>query len=201
MATTQRTIAAFDFDGTLTRSDTLPQFIIHAIGRRRFLTALIRTAPWLAAYRIGLYSNSRAKERLFSACFRGMSRRQFSEAAASFTSTLLSTLLRHDTVKALNRHVSEGHTVYIVSASLRDWIEPWAIAHGVTGVLATEAAIDSHGRLTGRFARRNCHGHEKVNRILEAEPDRQSYRLVAYGDSSGDTPMLDMADEPHLIKS
>lgn len=201
MPAPRRTIAAFDFDGTLTRCDTLPRFIVHAIGRRRFMWAMMRTLPWLAAYRMGLYSNSRAKERLLGACFRGMPKRQFTDAATSFSSTILPSLLRRETVDALDRHIDEGHTVYIVSASLRDWIEPWAATHGVTKVLATEAASDSSGRLTGRFARPNCHGREKVNRILEAEPDRHSYRLVAYGDSSGDTPMLAMADEPHLIHS
>ncbi len=54
---------------------------------------------------------------------------------------------------------------------------------------------DAHGRLTGRFSSRNCYGQEKVNRLLRVEPHRETYRLIAYGDSRGDREMLAFADE------
>ena len=43
-------------------------------------------------------------------------------------------------------------------------------------------------------SRDNCYGQEKVNRFLQVEPDRKSYVLYAYGDSSGDKEMIALAD-------
>ena len=64
-------------------------------------------------------------------------------------------------------------------------------------VLGTQVEV-SDGRLTGRFLSRNCYGQEKVNRILACYPDRESYHLIAYGDSRGDEQLLAFADEAHF---
>jgi phosphoserine phosphatase len=42
---------------------------------------------------------------------------------------------------------------------------------------------------------KNCFGQEKINRLLEEFPDRRSYKLIAYGDSSGDKELIDFADK------
>jgi phosphoserine phosphatase len=36
---------------------------------------------------------------------------------------------------------------------------------------------------------------EKVNRLKELYPERETYHLMAYGDSRGDKELLDYADE------
>ena len=77
------------------------------------------------------------------------------------------------------------------SDSLLDFIR---YVHGC--VLATQAAL-AHDRLTGRSLSPNCYGSEKVRRLLQRFPDRQQYRLTAYGDSRGDREMLAFADEAH----
>lgn len=94
----------------------------------------------------------------------------------------------------LQQHLSQGHEVYIVSASMAEWIRPWASENGVNRVIGTKPEVDADGRLTGRFASTNCHGREKVRRLLEREPCRESYDLYAYGDSRGDKEMLEFAD-------
>lgn len=48
----------------------------------------------------------------------------------------------------------------------------------------------TNGILTGRFLSANCYGQEKVNRLLEKEPERDSYILYAYGDSRRDRELL-----------
>jgi phosphoserine phosphatase len=50
------------------------------------------------------------------------------------------------------------------------------------------------GKFTGRFATANCNGQEKVNRINSYLDLKQYKPVFAYGNSSGDKPMLDMAD-------
>ncbi|MDR2690839.1 MAG: hypothetical protein LBB73_00825, partial [Dysgonamonadaceae bacterium] len=51
------------------------------------------------------------------------------------------------------------------------------------------------GLLTGYFSTKNCYGREKVIRLLEKEPDRNTYTLFVYGDSRGDKELMIFADK------
>lgn len=63
-------IHAFDFDGTLTRRDTLLEFIRFAKGNKAFLLCFLRFSPLLVLMKMGLYPNWKAKQRVFSYCFK-----------------------------------------------------------------------------------------------------------------------------------
>lgn len=185
---------AFDFDGTLTTRDTLIAFIRYACGTPRFLLGFLLHAPLLVLMKLRLYSNGKAKQRLFSWFFRGMPIETFDALCQSFASTH-SHLLRPETVRLLQQALSEGSEVLVVSASIDNWVQPFFPA--VT-VLGTQIEVID-GRLSGRFLTPNCYGQEKVRRILALHPDRSAYRLTAYGDSRGDRELLAFADEAHLV--
>lgn len=185
---------AFDFDGTLTTRDTLIAFILYACGTPRFLLGFLLHAPLLVLMKLRLYSNGKAKQRLFSWFFRGMPIETFDALCQSFASTHRH-LLRPETVRLLQQALSEGSEVLIVSASIDNWVQPFFPA--VT-VLGTQIEVID-GRLSGRFLTPNCYGQEKVRRILALHPDRSAYRLTAYGDSRGDRELLAFADEAHLV--
>lgn len=70
----------------------------------------------------------------------------------------------------------------------------------LSNVLGTKIEIDLSGKLTGNFSSKNCYGQEKVNRLLEKEPDRTNYILYAYGDSAGDKEIIEFADYGYYIK-
>ena len=187
---------AFDFDGTLTTRDTLIAFIRYACGTPRFLLGFLLHAPLLVLMKLRLYSNGKAKQRLFSWFFRGMPIETFDALCQSFARTHRH-LLRPETVRLLQQALSEGSEVLIVSASIDNWVQPFFPA--VT-VLGTQIEVID-GRLSGRFLTPNCYGQEKVRRILALHPDRSAYRLTAYGDSRGDRELLAFADEAHLVSS
>ena len=187
---------AFDFDGTLTTRDTLIAFIRYACGTPRFLLGFLLHAPLLVLMKLRLYSNGKAKQRLFSWFFRGMPIETFDTLCQSFASTHRH-LLRPETVRLLQQALSEGSEVLVVSASIDNWVQPFFPA--VT-VLGTQIEVID-GRLSGRFLTPNCYGQEKVRRILALHPDRSAYRLTAYGDSRGDRELLAFADEAHLVSS
>ena len=185
---------AFDFDGTLTTRDTLIAFIRYACGTPRFLLGFLLHAPLLVLMKLRLYSNGKAKQRLFSWFFRGMPIETFDALCQSFASTHRH-LLRPETVRLLQQALSEGSEVLVVSASIDNWVQPFFPA--VT-VLGTQIEVID-GRLSGRFLTPNCYGQEKVRRILALHPDRSAYRLTAYGDSRGDRELLAFADVAHLV--
>ena len=194
----KRTIAVFDFDGTLTRRDTLLEFIRYACGLKRFFCGFMLYAPILLMMKVKLYPNWKAKQKIFSHFFKGMDYSEFLKLGADF-SDVVESFRRNDTIGLLEKHVREGHTVYVVSASIDEWVRPWCCRLGVTGVLSTKIEVDSRGCITGRFLTKNCYGQEKVNRLLEAEPHRDEYFLYAYGDSRGDKEMLEFADEGKYV--
>ena len=185
---------AFDFDETLTTRDTLIAFIRYACGTPRFLLGFLLHAPLLVLMKLRLYSNGKAKQRLFSWFFRGMPLEAFDALCQSFASTHRH-LLRPETVCLLQQALSEGAEVLVVSASIDNWVQPF---FPTVTVLGTQIEVID-GRLTGRFLTPNCYGQEKVRRILALYPDRSSYHLTAYGDSRGDRELLAFADEAHLV--
>ena len=196
-------VFAFDFDGTLTTRDTLIAFIHYACGTPRFLLGFLLHAPLLVLMKLRLYSNGKAKQRLFTWFFQGMSIETFDALCQSFALSHRH-LLRPDTVRLLQQALSEGAEVLVVSASIDNWVQPFFstfhLPPSTFHVLCTQIEVID-GRLTGRFLTPNCYGQEKVRRILALHPDRSAYHLTAYGDSRGDRELLAFADEAHLVSS
>ncbi len=196
----KRCVAVFDFDGTLTRRDTLPQFIRFACGTWRMCAGFLLFSPLLVLMKLSLYPKWKAKERLFSFFFRGMEYGRFAELGRRFAD-VVDGFTRADVVSRLQRYVADGAKVYVVSASIDEWVRPWCERQGVSGVLSTKIEVGSNGLLTGRLLSKNCYGQEKVNQLMEVEPERNEYTLHAYGDSRGDKEMIDFADKGTYVQN
>ena len=188
-------VFVFDFDGTLTTRDTLIAFIRYACGTPRFLFGFLLHDPLLVLMKLRLYSNGKAKQKVFAHFFKGMSIDEFDALCQDFAHTHRH-LLRPSTVRQLEQALSEGSEVLIVSASIDNWVQPF---FPEVKVLGTQIEV-INSRLTGRFLTPNCYGQEKVQRILALYPDRSSYYLTAYGDSRGDRELLAFADKAHMVR-
>lgn len=193
-----KTIAAFDFDGTLTTKDTLFDFAIFCLGWPKFLIAMLLFLPTAVSYKLGKITNSEAKEVLFGLFFRNMEFDHFQEKGEKYASRI-NQILNNEAIEKLNWHKKEGHHLVIVSASIENWIAPWASQLGFEKVIATKAEIIK-GKLTGKFASKNCNGPQKPIRMLVEYPQRTEYQLYAYGDTDGDKQLLEEADFPFYRK-
>jgi len=188
------TIHVFDFDGTLTKRDTLLEFIRFTKGNIPFVGGFLIHSPLLVLMKLGLYSNNKAKQNIFSFFFKGMTKEDFDIYCSSFAIEQGQKILRPKGIRTVKDILMHGDRVVILTASVSDWVQPFFGGLDVD-VIGTEVEVDDSGRLTGRFTTPNCYGTEKVRRFLESYPDRKNYHLVAYGDSKGDKPILDLADE------
>jgi HAD superfamily hydrolase (TIGR01490 family) len=189
-----RELALFDFDGTLTTKDTMFVFLRHVVGPVRLLLGLWLLSPVLVAMKLGLVENAKAKGMLLKLLLGGRSREALEAAARSFV-PVVDPLIRPAGREKLRWHQAEGHEVRIVSASLDLWVGPWAEANGVK-LLATPTAWRD-GRFAG-LGGTNCNHDEKVRRV-DADLDRSAFDVVhAYGDTSGDKPMLAIAQHTHF---
>ena len=194
----KREFAVFDFDGTLTAKDTLLEFIKYTCGGPQLYIGFMLHFPWLVMMKLHVYPNWKCKEKIFTWYFKGMTYRQFVQKCNDFSLHAQSSL-RTDTTEMLERYLKRNIKVYVVSASIDEWVRPICKKIGIIDILATRIEVDSNGLLTGRFLSKNCYGQEKVNRLLEVEPNRDEYTLHAYGDSRGDKEMLAFADEGVMV--
>lgn len=191
------TIHAFDFDGTLTRRDTLIEFIRYVKGNKEFLIGFLKHLHLLIMMKLGIMPNWKTKRIIFQYFFGGMTLEKFNEYCEKFAKEKAS-LLRKKGMVAVNKAVMDGDQVVIISASIENWVEPFfrfQVSNHINIIGTKIQVVD--GKLTGRFLTKNCYGEEKVRRLLEQYPDRKEYKLVAYGDSRGDHALLDFADEGH----
>lgn len=191
------TIVAFDFDGTITRKDTLLEFIKFAKGNIAFYTGFCFYMPILLAYKLGLYPNWKVKQKIFTYFFRGTSLVDFNKLCNDFFLERGRNLIYLSAVDKIRKHLEQHDKVMIISASIENWVEPFARYLGIDYILCTQVETDLNGILTGAFLTSNCYGAEKVKRLVTFFPERKSYYLIVYGDSKGDRELLAYADEKY----
>lgn len=187
------TVAAFDFDGTLTRRDTLLPFLLQLCGGRAVAAAVAAEAGSLASVAAGHRSRDVGKARLLARVLAGRRVADVTPVVERYAAQVVRRKLRPDTVARLGWHLRRGHEVVVVSASPEIYVEPIARRLGASAVLATRLKVDSAGRLTGELIGANVRGPEK-ERLLREHLAGAPVTLYAYGDSPGDRQLLAMAD-------
>ena len=189
-------VAAFDFDGTLARRDTLVPFLRQACGNGRLLLA---TALCAGRAR----NRDDLKLALLARLFRGWPRTRVDDHGRTYAAALPA-LFRPEIAERLRWHQDQGHAVVIVSASLDCYLRPLADELGLDAVLAVELACGPDGTLTGAVVGgSNCRGPGKVERLRAWLDTRYGpgadVELWAYGDSAGDEELLALADHPTWV--
>jgi phosphatidylglycerophosphatase C len=190
-------VAAFDFDGTLTRGGSVFDFLAEVSGRRSVVLASLALSPGLvhAALAGGTVADC-TKEQLFERVLAGVDVERATVVASGFARRHLDGHLRPEVQGRLEWHRHRGDRVVIVSASPELYVGPAGHLLGVDGVIATRLAVSDAGSLTGRYEGANCRGEEKLKRLRQwiEESGEPPDRLWAYGNSRGDLRMLRAAD-------
>ncbi len=196
---TARRVAAFDFDGTVSRRDTLIPFVARFAGVPRSAVGSLM-AGWdgLRGGGRGLRDRDALKARMVRRLLSGRDARELERAAGVYAARLIDSGLRPEMVEEVRRHVAAGHRTLFVSASLEDYLLPIARYLGMSGVIAVELERRD-GRLTGRLAAPNVRAEQKAVRLREhlgapSSGPLEGIELWAYGNSSGDHALLEMAD-------
>lgn len=187
-----KNIAFFDFDGTMSRGDSLFAFLRFLVGKGRFYWGMIGNLHFLLGYFLGFLSNTGAKQKVVSYFLEGMSEKELTQKCQDFI-PMLESIIKQSALQRMQWHLDRGDRVAIVSATFSCYLKPLTQRLGVD-CLATELEI-KEGVLTGKFATPNCYGEEKVRRIREKYDLGQYQEIYAYGDSEGDREMLGIATQ------
>lgn len=189
-------LALFDFDGTITTRETMPDFVRAVVPRARLRLWGTLLAPWVAGYKAGLVSGTNIREKIARAGFRGMPVADYQAAGECFAREMLPTVLRPEAMARLAWHKARGDTVVVVSGGFDVYLSHWCRAQGIELICSKLEVVD--GVLTGRFDGAQCVLEEKAKRVRERYVLRNYSAVYAYGDTAEDAELLALADESWL---
>jgi phosphatidylglycerophosphatase C len=184
-------LALFDFDGTITKTETFTGFLHYAADPKRKILGRILLGPSLVAYKLGVCSPSTMRKQVVAVAFRGKPEAEVRQTGLRYCDDIIPGMIRRRALKQIAWHKAQGDRVVVVSASLDVYLAAWCQRHDLE-CICTELEA-RNGILTGRYLLGDCTGQEKSRRIL-ARYDLRDYAMVyAYGDTEDDRPMLELA--------
>jgi phosphatidylglycerophosphatase C len=187
------TVAAFDVDNTLTVRDCVVPFMRSVSGTSRILKMLFSDLG-STMQSIGRRDRDALKAKFVERVFSGRDAREIESLGVQFASRVADGWLRKDVSARMRWHQEQGHVVILVSASLGAYLHPLGDLLEVDAVLCTEVE-EVDGVLTGKIIGKNCRGEEKASRVQKWCQDSGvsvDDLIYAYGDSSGDTQLLEL---------
>lgn len=203
-ATRIRRVAAFDFDGTVSRRDTLVPFVARVAGPPRSVAGSVG-AGWSAVVRRRFDPRDRdqLKDHMVQRLLAGHAEREVERDAGLYAAKLLDGSMRPDMVDQVRRHVAAGHETLFVSASLAYYLRPIARHLGMTDVIGVELEVVD-GALSGSLMGPNVRAAEKEVRLrrwlgVSEHGPMAGVELWSYGNSSGDHELLAMADHAYWL--
>jgi len=187
-------LALFDFDGTISNQDSFLLFVRKSVGSARFALGMAGLLPQLSRFFCKCYPNQRLKEDVLQTFFHNTRQEHLAREAERFCSQTIPTILRSQALQRLHQHQDQGDRIIIVSATPEFILAPWCQTNKFE-LLATRLELLNE-RISGKIAGQNCRGQEKVRRIEEHCELKEYQKIYAYGDTSGDHPMLALATDP-----
>ena len=196
---TKETIVIFDFDGTITTKDTMLELAKWHFGTLKFYAGLLKILPQLLMYKARIISNTKAKESFLKHFYGGMDYEYFKNLCRQYSAQEIDKILKNEAVAKIKFYKNSGFKMVVITASVADWVRPWAEVNGFEDVLGSDAEVVA-GKVTGKLKGKNCHGAEKVNRFVEKYGAIENYYSIGFGDSSGDREILLKVDQPYYRK-
>jgi len=187
-----KSLALFDFDGTITQKDSFIEFIRFYKGEATFIFGMMLLSPFLIAYKLKIIKNWQAKQMTLKFFFRGEPVDTFKSKCQDFTTKVIPSLVKKKAIDKIEEHQQHGDRVIIVTASAEDWLQDWCKTKNIELIATQLEKVD--GKVTGKILGNNCYGDEKTNRIMSYLNIRDYSTVFAYGDSKGDHAMLKLAD-------
>lgn len=186
-------LALFDFDGTITTHETMPDFVRGSVSRPRLLLGQLLLAPFVLGYKSGLVSGVLIRRAIVRFGYTGAPVATIEAAGRHFAQTYLPQVLRPEAMQRIAWHKAQGHKVAVVSGGLDAYLAPWCDEHGLD--LICSSLEHREGVLTGRYLGQQCVLAEKARRVRERYDVGACSIVYAYGDTAEDRNLLDLASK------
>ena len=194
-----RRLAVFDLDGTITRHDTLVQYVLGYLKSRPWrLFGFLLAVPAVVLYLLRLSDRGALKGAVMHWTLGGSSRRDLDAWTAQFVPRLLEHGVFHKALDQISEHKRNGDVLILMSASADLYVPAIARYLGFTDVTCTGVRWDGD-RFDGRLTTENCRGEEKVRRFADLRAHHAGLPTSAYGNAGSDLPHLRLADRGVLV--
>ena len=190
-------IILFDFDGTLTKRDTLRPVAIHFAREYHKSMGLVFLYFLLVLGRFRMISDKKMKEDFLNIFLKGKDAASVGAVVRNFFEANLESLLNPCVLEALQRHRKNGDKIFIVSANFDFLLEPLVQFWRINGVICTETE-KTGGVFTGKIVGDTCKGKAKVEKIRAMFSPQEIANMTAFGDRD-DKEMLGMVNESILV--
>ena len=161
----------------------------------KYFWSYFKHIPVFILVKLKLMDAELAKKSFIASVLKGEREIKINRKVLAFFDEYYPKIIRESALDFFKNIDKNNTTFYLVSASLDIWVRPFAKKMGMT-LIATEAQF-VEGRFTGDFQTKNNNGEEKVKRIKQVIGDQKFDKIIAFGDTSGDKPMLAFAHESH----
>ena len=185
-------LAVFDFDGTITYKDSFLLFVLYSVGFINLLWSTISKSQYFIIFCKNDFK-SFLKEKFINYFFHNMSDDIFQFMIENFIENKLPKLINPKAFQCMMQHMEQGHRVIVISANIEDLVGKWCDKYGISEYSCTNL-LKKDGNLTGRINGANCYGIEKVKRLISLVGTLDKFIIYAYGDSKGDSELLEIAD-------
>ncbi len=180
----------FDFDGTITTKDTMFLFLKYC-QPKRYNWLMLKHLPHFILLKLKFADAEKVKTLLISDFLKGKSKDYLEKKAVAFYEKYHQQILRPNAIDYINKIDKTQNLVLLVTASLDVWVKPFANSLQIK-LIATKIQYDN-GVFYGKLSGKNCNNEEKVKRIHQYIQQEKFDSIYAFGDTSGDTAMLNWA--------
>lgn len=192
-----KNLALFDFDGTITRSDSTLYFF-KSLYKSKFLFIYkhyVTVIGYLIGYKLKFISVTRLKEVRLNSHLNKFNNSELNKLIQIFNKNYFNNEIKISGLSAIKNHLEKGDTVCIVSASWFPLLNLWVAENGIH-LITNCTTRDQKGNFC--FIKRDCNYEEKAKRIKETFDVNLFDTIYAYGDTEGDREMLKIADKPYF---
>ncbi|WP_168407655.1 HAD family hydrolase [Acinetobacter indicus] len=193
-----KTLALFDFDGTLYLHDSFTGFIFYALRKRHIVKRGLQILPWIQAYYLNFYPAHRMRPKLYASMFKNSDAEEILKLAQDYAQQLIFKL-NPKLLEQLIQHQELGHEVVLVSASLDLYLKP-VCSYLNIDLICSEVEIKA-GKITGFYQTPDCSNQQKKIRILEKYNLDNYAEIYAYGNSKEDVDMLNLATYSYMVRT
>lgn len=184
----------FDFDGTLTYKDTMFMYL-KFYDSTRFRLQFLKHIPLFVLLKLKLADTEKVKKSFIGSILKGQTQEKIEKKSRQFFDHYYPKIVRENALDFIQNIDHNNTYSLLVTASLDIWAKPFAEAFKMQ--LVSTRAEFRNGVFTGNFVGRNCNGNEKLVRIQQEINNHKYDKIIAFGDTSGDKPMLNWANEGH----
>jgi phosphatidylglycerophosphatase C len=188
----KKVLALFDFDGTITFFDSTYSFykFLYKSELSFFFNHYILCLWHLMLYRLRLINYLILKEKRLDIHTSRYNNADFFNLTEQYYEKVFYNLLNPKAIERINWHKSQGHDVWVISASFDFLLHDWVIKNNIKLITNKTVLKGSKRCIVGKDV-----NYDAKIEYLQLQVNLDEYAdIYAYGDSDGDKAMLSIAN-------